>query len=202
MRRLITPVVLLVLSLGSATISYATTISYNSLLDWQAAVNAGMLTVTLEEFLPLSGPDQQRFTDLGYRLDTGQYVETANATSAPGVWAAQEQETPINITFFVPGTDTPMTVFGVTVSPANEGTTELKAFDKDGNLLDTTSGDFGIGGFLGLTSTEGIARVEVDHTTVGNTVFDDLRFTIPEPGTAATLAVAGLGMTTLRRRTA
>ncbi len=169
-----------------STSLYATTLSFSSVSSWQAATAPG--PETLEDFTSIDPLGK------GFTLSIGEVnsqVWKANR-NAQGTFT---NSVIVTINFFEPGTSNSTTIFGAGVTAANGSTTELRAFDINNNLLGTTQ--FVNAQFGGFTSTEGIARLEVQNTTAF-TQFDNLRFTtfsgssVPEPSSLALIFLATL----------
>jgi hypothetical protein len=183
----------------SLTASAATT-TYTSQSTWLAAVD----NVTVEQFIVPFNQSAQ-FLSLGYSIDDG---SVSVAGSSDSSWGGSAQGA-INITFNTPGTTTPATVSAVLVLPNNEGTTRIRAFDTSGNelaMVDQFSGirPYTDTDYAGFTSTEGIARLELDLTNVGNVLIEEIYFgdlipVVPEP-TAISLLACGIAGIVLTRR--
>jgi len=109
-----------------------------------------------------------------------------------------------------PASNEPNPLITSTIRAFNAGGDELGVVRFWGDLID---GQFGFVwaeldgeewrsftyGFMGLATSEPIARLEFEH--VQNSIFDDLHFSaIPAPGAGAAFALLGLGALVRRRR--
>jgi len=109
-----------------------------------------------------------------------------------------------------PASNDPNPIITSTIRAFNAGGDELGVVRFWGDLIDGQFGfvwtevdgeewrDFTYG-FMGLATSEPIARLEFEH--VQNSFFDDLHFSaVPAPGAGAALGLLGLGALSRRRR--
>ena len=136
---------------------------YDSISSWESAVDAP----TLETF---DSPETADPIGLGYEMSSGSVV---GGTYGVG------QDVVLSITFNVPGTTQASTVFGSGFELYNLGLYDVRAYDATGAevaaALQVAGAEQPGSGFVGFTYPEGIARVEIDHTTIGGVSIDNLR---------------------------
>ncbi|HZW10803.1 MAG TPA: hypothetical protein VFF69_12950 [Phycisphaerales bacterium] len=146
-----------------------------------------------------------RYGTLGIHFPAGNYTAGGNgAPSLPNGWF--NDTTPdggISRVFDAEFTASDVTAVGVyQLLAAGGGGTSLVAFDAQGGVLGSVSGDNDVDtvDFFGLTTTSPISRIEVTFTNPGGWGLDNLYFGQQVPAPSAGVALCGGLLLAGRRR--
>jgi hypothetical protein len=184
--------------------------TFNDLASFQAATqNLKLLNFDVDENgKPFNLFDEigDRYGTLGAHFPPGNYTAGGlGAPSSPNGWFNDTSpDGGISRVFDAEFTDPDVTAVGVyQLQLAGGGGTSLVAFDPEGGVLGSVSGDNDINtvDFFGLTTNSPIARIEITFTNPNGWGLDDLYFgqQIPTPSAAVALT-GGLLLTGRRRR--